>query len=152
MIKLKAIFALFMAQFFLGPTAYADDNYDIPRVAQASAMFVERFNAKDSAALKRLYTRNGVLKLPNALAISGNQNVANAWQGGFDAGLDFLVLSVESLTSAGNNKVLENGTYELTIQTPDGPIVQAGTFSVLWRVPDDLHRSPRIMFDAIDAN
>ena len=152
MIKFNVLFALIMVPFFLGPAAHADDHYDIPRVAQASATFVERFNAKDSAALKRLYTRNGVLKLPNALAISGNANVANAWQGGFDAGLDFLVVSVDSLTSAGNNKVLENGTYELTIQTPDGPIVQTGTFSVLWRVPDDLHRSPRILFDAIDAN
>lgn len=152
MTQIKRICALLALQLLCSNMALASDGYDIPRVAQASASFVTHFNAKDSAALRQLYKRNGVLKLPNAPAISGRDNVAAAWQGGFDAGLDFLALNVTGLTEAGNNKVLENGTYALTIQTPDGPIVQTGTYAVLWRVPDNPHKSPKIIFDTIDAD
>ena len=139
-------------QLVLSASAFAWHDTNLERVAEASAQFVENFNEKNSAALGPLYTHNGILKLPGALAVSGRHNVVETWQGGFDAGLDFLVLTVESLTPVGPNKVLENGLYELTIQTPNGPIVQTGTFSVLWRVPRNPHRSPKIIFDAIDAD
>lgn len=143
---------LLLVQLFLSSTAAAWDDTNIERVAQASATFVENFNDKNSAVLGPLYTFNGILKLPGALAISGRQNVVNAWQGGFDAGLDFLELTIENLSNIGHRKVLENGTYALTIQTPNGAIVQTGTYSVLWRVPYHPNRSPKIIFDTIDAD
>ncbi len=125
----------------------------VDRVAEQSANFVVDFNAKDNVALGRYYVRNkSVLKLPNAPAVSGRDAIVEAWGGGFAAGLDALVLSVDSLEEIGRNQVLENGTYELTILTPNGPIVQEGTYAVTWRVPNNPNRRPRIIFDSIDAN
>ena len=129
-----------------------DHGNSVARVAHASETFVELFNSNDSEALGDLYVANGSLKLPGALVVDGRQNVIDAWQAGFDAGLDSLVLDVDSLRASGPRRVLESGSYELTIETPDGPFVQVGTYAVLWRVPANRHRSPRIIFDTIDAD
>ena len=150
--KLRTVALLLLAYALLLTPAAAGERSPLERVAEASASFVDDFNTSDAEALGSYYTRNGMLKLPGAFAVAGRDDVVDAWQAGFDAGLDFLVLSVESLEVVGERRVLENGTYALTIQTPDGTIVQEGTFSVLWRVPDDDDRRPRIVFDAIDAN
>jgi len=152
MIKVRHLVLVLFAQFMLSTSAFAWYGNNIDRVAEASANFVEVFNNKDSDGLGQIYTRNGIVKLPNSPAVSGRDNVAAAWQAGFDAGLDSLVLEGGSFDIVGHNRVLENGTYELTIQTPNGPIVQVGTFSVLWRVPNNPNKAPKIIFDTIDAD
>ena len=113
---------------------------------------MEDFNFGDSEALGARYTQNATLKLPGALALNGRTAIAQAWQQGFDGGLDFLQLTVEAFDQVGNRRVLETGTYELSIQTPDGPILQTGTYAVLWKVPENPNRNPKIIFDTIDAN
>ena len=147
-----ALMCVLSAKAVSAISATPDHGWQLQRVAQASAEFVERFNAKDSQALGRFYTHGGVLKLLNQLALSGRDNVAAAWQGGFDAGLDFLELNVEVLEMADGRRALESGTYALTIQTPGGPILQTGTYAVHWRVSPNPFRRPRITFDAIDAD
>ena len=124
----------------------------VERVEQAIEGFVTDFNAKDVEALRARYAPDAVLKLPGAPAVGGRDAVAAAWAGGFDNGLDALVLDVTSFDEAGKERFLESGTYELTIQTPDGPIVQTGTYAVLWAVPRSPKKAPTIMFDTIDAN
>ena len=124
----------------------------LPAWRQTSAEFVHKFNVGDSAALAKLYVREGVLKLPNQLGLNGRDAVASAWQAGFDAGLSNLALDVEVLQRVGDRRVLESGTYRLEIRTPNGVIEQTGTFAVLWKVPWNPGRPPRIIFDAIDAD
>lgn len=122
------------------------------RVRDASELFVETFAENDAAQLARYYKRNGVLKLPNVPALAGRDAVQSAWQNGFDNGIQSVQLFITSLDEIGANKVLENGTYILDIETPNGIIQQEGTYSVLWAVPRKQHRMPKIIFDTIDAN
>ncbi|MEO0425198.1 MAG: DUF4440 domain-containing protein [Pseudomonadota bacterium] len=146
---------LAVALVVLNGAAWADDDYydasNTDRVAAASAAFVDVFNQLDSEGLGEFYAENGTLKLPNAPAVNGEDDIVEAWQGGFDAGLAGLEL-VSTFEAVSNRKVLENGSYLLTINTPDGPIVQSGTFAVLWRAPRNEDRPPVIIFDTIDAD
>ncbi len=130
-------------------TEYWNPNTD--RVAAASAAFVEAFNQQNSEALGDFYVANGTLKLPNALAVNGLDAIVESWQGGFDAGLAALELS-STFEPISARQVLETGSYVLTINTPDGPISQSGTFAVLWRAPVSPNREPLIVFDTIDAD
>lgn len=60
-------------------------------VRQSSADFVTAFNQKDTETLGTFYKSNGVLKLPDAPAVGGRENIVAAWTGGFAAGLDTFV-------------------------------------------------------------
>lgn len=124
----RVLFALSI-QLLLSAPSFAWYDRHLERVEDASELFVENFNKKDSAALGEFYTRSGALKLPGTSAVAGRHNVVDAWQAGFDGGLDFLVLKAEGVRRTSRNTVLENGRYELTIQTPGGSIIQRGTFS-----------------------
>ena len=146
-IKLPIVIALVMAS----GSARAEHS-DLARVQSASAEFVRNFNDGNSARLGDLYVRQGILKLPGQLAVKGRQTVVGAWQAGFDAGLSNLSLEVDVLVPVGPQRVLESGTYRLEIRTPNGVIVQTGTFAVLWKVPWNNRRTPKIIFDAIDAD
>ena len=136
----------------LVPSIAGADDGRIARVQRASETFVQTFNAGDSQGLAPLYTRNGILKLPNQVAVQGRSTVAAAWQAGFDAGLSNLTLDVDVLEPVGHQRVLESGTYRLEIRTPNGVVVQTGTFAVLWKVPWRRNARPKIVFDAIDAD
>ena len=128
------------------------DTSALRRVEQASTEFVLKFNAGDSEALGSLYTRSSILKLPNQVAVFGRDGVVAAWQAGFDGGLANLTLDVEVLEMSGPQRAVESGTYRLEIRTPNGTIVQTGTFAVQWKVPRNIHKTPKIIFDAIDAD
>lgn len=149
---LTLLFAVLGAQSGLAWKTHTDLSSNVERVEAASAEFVERFNAQDSEALGNFYARAGALKLPGQPAVFGPDTAEATWQGGFDAGLDFLNLEIVSLEPVGFRKVLENGTYELTIQTPEGPLLQTGTYAVMWRVPPVPGWAPKILFDTIDAD
>ncbi|MEM7244160.1 MAG: DUF4440 domain-containing protein [Acidobacteriota bacterium] len=152
---LASTFVLFVTLALVTPgsaLAWHDTESNLDRVADASAEFVETFNLADADGLGGFYAQAATLKLPNALALSGREAIVAAWLGGFDAGLDQLILNVDVLEPLGARRVLESGSYELTIRTPGGEIVQTGTYAVLWRVPSNPHRAPRILFDTIDAD
>ncbi len=157
LLKIKSSLVLLFGLIIFSSGAFATNGYayyqtNVDRVWDASAEFVEVFATNDSRKLGKFYKRNGILKLPNASAISGRHNVASAWQAGFDQGIRSVALNIISIEEAGRNKVLENGTYVLDIETPNGIIQQEGTYSVLWVVPKRMDRRPKILFDAIDAN
>ena len=135
----------------------ADDSVTEATVRSASMKFVENFNSQDAEALGFFYTQSASLKLPDLPAVSGRQDIRSAWQAGFDAGLGQLELTVESIEDIALGKVLENGTFVLEINTPDGLLVQTGTYSVQWEYNPFLFYYfrivlPQIDFDAIDAS
>ncbi|MEO0973785.1 MAG: DUF4440 domain-containing protein [Pseudomonadota bacterium] len=153
MMKNNTLTTLALVLLTAAQTAWAEDYWDpnTDRVAAASAAFVDAFNQLDSEALGDFYVDNGTLKLPNSLAVNGVEAIVESWQGGFDAGLAGLELS-STFESISNRQVLENGSYVLTINTPDGVILQSGTFTVLWRAPRNPNLEPLIIFDTIDAD
>lgn len=122
------------------------------RVAEASGDFVTAFNNNDAATLAKFYKRVSVLKLPGAPAVYGKQAIEATWQGGFDQGITGVTLSISQIDQIAKRKVLENGTFVLDINTPNGLIQQEGTYSVMWHVPRSPNKRPKIIFDTIDAN
>lgn len=117
-------------------------------VRKASQKFVQFFNKKDANRLGTFYDGKGALKLPDQKAVAGRGNVIAAWYQGFRQGLDALTLRITKLIDIGGF-VLENGTYVLFINTPNGRMKQTGTYSVYWKCHKG--RNPKIVFDAIDA-
>jgi len=135
---------------------FAQDSPAEAAVRRSSEKFVVEFNKQNAKKLARLYTADGSLKLPDTAAVSGRRNVRNAWQGGFDNGLETLTLEITDLDEVGFDKVVESGTYQLEINTPGGKVLQTGTYSVQWEYNWYFYYyfgfvKPKIDFDTIDA-
>ena len=134
----------------------AQNNPTVEAVRDASSTFVEAFNDQDVRRLGRLYWFDATLKLPDAPATNGRKAIKQAWQGGFDNGLSNLTLTDLVYEDVSRGKVVETGNYELEINTPDGTLLQSGTFSVQWEYNWYLYRyfglvRAKIDFDTIDA-
>lgn len=149
--SLKILFAAFA--LMSSSAALAEDSPCEAAVREASSNFVTAFNEQDTKSLGKFYRFDGVLKLPDQPAVSGRESIRSAWQGGFDNGLGSLKLEITNLDDLGFNKVLESGTYKLAINTPDGPLLQTGTYSVMWvcRYTWRGKLRTKILFDTIDA-
>jgi hypothetical protein len=152
-IKIKLcllVFSLLSANSVIARNFIPQDK--IERVQIASELYEATFNEKKGEELGRFYKKNAVLKLPGAFAILGKDAIVITWEEGFNNGVESLELTAGSFEALGRRQVVESGTYILNIATPDELIEQVGTYSVLWYVPRNPYRHPKIIFDTIDLN
>ncbi|MFL7008776.1 YybH family protein [Enterovibrio norvegicus] len=148
------------ASFFLLFSSYVSASQQIwptfqdpvAQVRSASTAFQSTFNQKDADGLGVFYAKTATLKLDQSLPAHYRSNIVEAWRAGFEQGVENLQLEIIEIKRTGFRKVVEAGNYVLTINTPNGPIEQTGTYTVGWRVHPFGVKPPNIIFDFVNAN
>ena len=88
----------------------------------------------DAPAVSKLYTSDGAMMAPGAPIAQGQPALEKAWSGlmktpGF--GLTFKADQI--MVASGGDMALDRGTYELTLDGPQGPTKDIGKYVVVWR-------------------
>ena len=91
----------------------------------------------DAAAVSRLYTADGAMMAPGAPIAQGQPALEKAWSGlmqmpGF--GLTFEANQI--VVASGDDMALDRGTYEFSLDGPDGATKDIGKYVVVWRNVD----------------
>jgi len=91
----------------------------------------------DAAAVSNLYTADGAMMAPGAPIAQGQPALEKAWSGlmqmpGF--GLTFEADQI--LVASGGDMALDRGTYQLSLDGPDGATKDIGKYVVVWRNVD----------------
>lgn len=106
-------------------------------IKQAIAVFEKAANAKDAAAMAKLYTEDATLLPPSSPLIKGRANIQQFWEGFINAGGSDAKLRIMEVTSLGDT-AYEIGAFEANMPTPQGGTVRGqGKYVVIWkRQPD----------------
>ena len=88
----------------------------------------------DAAAVSMLYTSDGAMMAPGAPIAKSQPALEKAWSGlmktpGF--GLTFKADQI--VVASGGDMALDRGTYELSLDGPQGPTKDIGKYVVVWR-------------------
>ncbi|MEZ5921970.1 MAG: DUF4440 domain-containing protein [Parvularculaceae bacterium] len=88
----------------------------------------------DAAAVSKLYAVDGAMMAPGAPIAQGQPALENAWGGlmqlpGF--GLTFEADQI--VVASGGDMALDRGTYQLSLDGPDGSTQDIGKYVVVWR-------------------
>ena len=95
---------------------------DIRAIKAASEQHVEAFNRGDAAAFAALFTEGAKVLPPNSPMIVGREGIQAFNQGGFDAGVGNLQLTMTDLQVYGDT-AHDIGKYTLTIQPEEGEAI-----------------------------
>lgn len=94
--------------------------------------YIEAYNNKDAAGVASLYTEDGVLVPPGAIAV-GRQDIEKAWRAVFDAGRTGLRYMIREAHAEGN---LVWAVGQFTVMSPEqGGVMQErrGNFANLYQ-------------------
>jgi uncharacterized protein (TIGR02246 family) len=88
----------------------------------------------DAAGVARLYAADGAMMAPGAKIAQGHEALEKAWGGlmkmpGF--GLTFKADQI--VVASGGDMALDRGTYEFSVDGPNGPTKDIGKYVVVWR-------------------
>ena len=88
----------------------------------------------DAAGVSELYTSDGAMMPPGAPIARGRPELEKAWTGlmklpGF--GLTFEADKI--VVASGGDMALDQGTYQLSLDGPEGPTKEIGKYVVVWR-------------------
>lgn len=111
------------------PPAPADD----AGVRARSAAVMEAAAAKDAAAVATFYSADAYLLPPNAPMATGNAAIQRAWAEFL--GYPNLKLSTTTRAvnfSSSNDMAVEVGTYNVSFDSPDGPVKDNGKYTAVW--------------------
>ena len=107
---------------------------DTEAIQAANARWLDLIRSKDSAAIGRMYLPDGALMAPNAPIATGPQAIAGAWQAMLQTPGFSLTFATQSLVvSKSGDMALDRGTYEVAMNSPDGPVAEVGKYVVVWR-------------------
>lgn len=119
------------------PTPPADATADI---AAQNQRFGAALAAKDAAGIAALYTEDGSLLPPNAVAVQGRAAIQAFWQAFIDMGATDGTLTTAEVSNTDTDAV-EVGTW--VVRAADGTVVDNGKYIVWWKKSDagwQLHR------------
>ena len=108
-------------------------------IHEGNERFKQAVRNADSATLPSLYTRDGQVLPPNVEAVSGNEAIAEFWQGVFDNG----ITEARPVT----HEVIPMGEYalevgEFSVLSHD-EMVDRGKIMVLWKQEDGVWKMHR---------
>lgn len=88
----------------------------------------------DATAVSKLYASDGAMMAPGAPIAQSQPALEKAWSGlmktpGF--GLTFKADQI--MVASGGDMALDRGTYELSLDGPQGPTKDVGKYVVVWR-------------------
>jgi uncharacterized protein (TIGR02246 family) len=109
-------------------------------IEDAGRAFESNFDRQDADGMGTLYTEDGQLLPPDADVVSGRDDTAAFWQGGFDVGVANARLETVEVEDH-DDTAIEVGRF--TLSDADDETVDHGTFLVIWKHDDGewkLHR------------
>jgi uncharacterized protein (TIGR02246 family) len=106
-------------------------------IEEANIKFSEAARSGDAAALANLYAEDARLLPPNSEMIQGREGVEAFWAGGFQMGINDVVLTTLDVMEMGD-MVCEIGRANITIQ-PEGQeaIEDIAKYVVIWKKTAD---------------
>lgn len=114
-------------------------------IDEANKEFMAHFSSHDAVSLAGLYTDRGQVMAASAPVIEGQTDIANFWQGVFDAGIAAATLETVELDGSGV-VVTEVGRY--TLKTADDTTADEGSYIVIWHNVDGQWKLHRDMFNS----
>lgn len=92
---------------------------------------------RDAAAVSRLYTSDGAMMAPGAPIAQGQPALEKAWSGLMKMPGFGLTFKADQITvAAGGDMALDRGTYQLSLDGPQGATKDIGKYVVVWRKVD----------------
>ena len=106
-------------------------------IAETNVKWLALIGDHDAAGVAGLYTSDGALMAPGAPIAQGQQALEAAWGGLMKApGFGLTFKADEIVVASGGDMALDRGTYELSLDGPDGPTKDIGKYVVVWRNVD----------------
>ncbi len=112
----------------------ADRAADAQRIRELGAAWVAAVGAKDIAAIKNLYTADGLFMAPNAPPSQGRQAIGEAWRGLLQ--LPGIVLTFGATrieVSESGDLAYDVGTYALGFDAESRRVSDHGKYVVVWK-------------------
>jgi len=119
-------------------------------IEKTIAAWEKAFNAKDAAAVSKLYTEDAILLPPGSPAVNGRANIQSFFQSFISAGGSDAKLRVVKVESSGEI-AYEIGAFEATLPLPQGGTARgSGKYVVIWRRQPD--GSVKLAVDIFNTN
>lgn len=88
----------------------------------------------DAAAVSKLYASDGAMMAPGAPIAQSQPALEQAWSGLMKTpGFALTFKADQILVASGGDMALDRGTYELSLDGPNGPTKDIGKYVVVWR-------------------
>lgn len=119
-------------------------------IRAANARFEEAVLAGDAAGVAALYTDDAILLAPGTPRVEGRAGIETAF-GQMTAGMQAFDLQTDRVEVAESGDFAwEIGTYDLTVETPDGATIRdVGKYLVVW---ENVDGSWRLTADAFNSD
>lgn|SRR5262249_7966020 len=106
-------------------------------IEKAIAAWEKAFNAKDAAAVAKLYTEDATLLPPGSPAVKGRANIQSFFESFISAGGSDAKLRVVQVESSGD-MAYEIGAFEAVLPQPQGGTARgSGKYVVIWKRQSD---------------
>lgn len=127
--------AALAAAFLFPSVAPAQDS----EIAAAQALWEAAFATGDGAtAAAMAFTEDARLLPDGGPMVEGRAAIAAYWQGAFDAGVRDLRLGLVAVDMAGDDTMIETGTWTIAVPGEDGAMMEVGGKAlVIWKKEAD---------------
>ena len=106
---------------------------DLQAIKAVSEQFTNAYNQGDATAVAEYYTEEAKRLPPNSPMIVGRESIQAIYQGGFDAGMGDLRITVIELSVSGD-MAHEVGKYTDTTQPDEGEAISdSGKYVRIWK-------------------
>lgn len=111
---------------------------NVRTIFELNADWARMIDARDIDGIVSLYLPDGAFLLPGQPAFEGHAGVRAAWQAFFDLPEFALVFKPTVVEVSGDASfAMDKGSYRLSFQGPEGPVVEIGKYLVVWRASAD---------------
>lgn len=106
----------------------------------------------DAAGVAKLYTADGAMMAPGAPIAQGAAALETAWSGMMEMpGFGLTFEADEIVIAKGGDMALDRGTYEFSVDGPEGPTKDIGKYVVVWRNVDGAWKVAADIFNSDGA-
>ena len=124
------------------------DKADIDNINKLVQELITAYNAKDAAAVSKLFGDGGAVMPPNASTVRGTENVREYYNKRFRQGASDLSLEVAEVVGA-ESLAFVTGDYRLNMAPEGGPVTRdRGKFVFILREFRGAWRLERLMFSS----
>lgn len=134
---------------FAAGNAWSDDKSVAAAVAEVNQELEAALSAGDAARAAAIYSKDAQLLPPSSPLVSGDANIANYWQAGFDGGLGGAELETLELDVPSKDKAIEVGSYVLLDK--EGAEIDRGKYLVVWKMEDGAWKYHRDIWNSSNA-
>jgi uncharacterized protein (TIGR02246 family) len=111
-----------------------DPAQEAEKIRELSQRWNQAIAARDSSALAAFYADDAVLQAPNMAPVTGRRNIESWWGSTIvfpNMSLTFAASQVSVARSG--DLAYQRGTYRMSVETPQGPVSDAGKTLLVWK-------------------